>query len=94
VSLSGQSLSLALIHPLTGVCFFEMLALKLPFDGDTTVALVKSILQDQPDLSIVASNNYSPEILVPLEGLSPIRHPLLFISHPLAHSSLLSQDSS
>lgn len=52
-----------------GVCFFELLALKLPFDGDTTVALVKSILQDQPDLSLIPANYYSPEIFVPLEGL-------------------------
>lgn len=52
-----------------GVCFFELLSLKLPFDGDTTVALVKSILQDQPDLSLIPANFYSPEIFVPLEGL-------------------------
>lgn len=52
-----------------GVCLFEMLALKLPFDGDTTVALVKSILQDQPDLSLIPPNFYSPEIFIPLEGL-------------------------
>ena len=53
-----------------GVCFFELLALKLPFDGDTTVALVKSILQDQPDLALIPTNFYSPEIFLPLEGLT------------------------
>ena len=45
-----------------------MLALKLPFDGDSTVALVKSILQDQPNISLIPPNYYSPEIFVPLEG--------------------------
>lgn len=45
-----------------------MLALKLPFDGDTTVALVKSILQDQPDLSLIPPNYYSSEIFIVLEG--------------------------
>jgi hypothetical protein len=58
-----------------------MLALKLPFDGDTTVALVRSILQDQPDLSLIPLNNYSLEILIPLEGLSLSTH-----SHDLSLS--------
>lgn len=59
----------ALIPHILGVCFFELLALKLPFDGDTTVALVKSILQDQPDLALIPANFYSSEIFLPLEGL-------------------------
>lgn len=44
------------------------MSLRLPFQGESTVALVKSILQDPLQLSNIP-NNYSPDLISTLEGL-------------------------
>ena len=45
------------------------MTLKLPFQGESTLALVKSILQDPPQLSNIP-NNYSPDLVTAVEGIA------------------------
>jgi hypothetical protein len=67
----------------TGVCLFELISLSLPFNGDTTVALVRSILQEPPHLADIPSI-YSTELVNAIEGSSSLSGPsdLLLISLP------------
>lgn len=52
-----------------GCVLFELLALQLPFDGEDTVSLVKSILNDNCDLSLIPKNIYTADLLHIVEGL-------------------------
>lgn len=52
---------------LLGVCLYELLTLKLPFQGESTVALVKSILQDPPSVANIPAT-YSPDLTTAVEG--------------------------
>jgi predicted methyltransferase len=47
---------------------FETLSLRLPFDGISTVDLVRAILHDPPNMSLLPEGVYSPEIYEVIEG--------------------------
>ena len=57
------------VNPLPqGVLIFEALSLRLPFDGASTVDLVRAILNDPPSMSLLPEGVYSPEINEVIEG--------------------------
>lgn len=52
-----------------GVMIFETLSLRLPFDGASTVDLVRAILNDPPNMSLLPEGVYSPDIYEVIEGM-------------------------
>mmetsp|Transcript_23197 Transcript_23197/g.34028 ORF Transcript_23197/g.34028 Transcript_23197/m.34028 type:complete len:974 (+) Transcript_23197:241-3162(+) len=52
-----------------GVVLFEMLTLQLPFDGVTTVDLVRSILHEPPRRHLIPQKHYTNDVVHLIDGL-------------------------
>lgn len=67
--INGEQCTLASDCWSFGVCVFELMALRPPFPGETTLALVRNILQSSPDFDAIPVDTYSADLRIVVEGL-------------------------